>query len=47
MGDLASTYTQLGQLSTAEQLVTGSLERLQKVYGEQHPDTLWLMGELA
>ncbi|KAJ7858476.1 hypothetical protein B0H14DRAFT_3634103 [Mycena olivaceomarginata] len=45
MGLLASTYSHLGQLSTAEELAT--VEKHQKVFGEDHPETLWIMGELA
>ncbi|KAJ7833767.1 hypothetical protein B0H14DRAFT_3710244 [Mycena olivaceomarginata] len=38
---------QLGQLSAAEELAIVALEKHQKVRGENHPNTLWIMGELA
>jgi hypothetical protein len=40
MGQLASTYNDLGQLSAAEELATVALEKHHKVLGEDHPETL-------
>jgi hypothetical protein len=37
----------LGQLSAAEELATVALQKHQKVLGEEHPETRWIMGGLA
>ncbi|KAJ7657078.1 P-loop containing nucleoside triphosphate hydrolase protein [Mycena rosella] len=47
MGDLASTYYQLGQLKEAEELGVVVLEKWRKILGEDYPDTLHAMGNLA
>ncbi|KAJ6484270.1 P-loop containing nucleoside triphosphate hydrolase protein [Mycena vulgaris] len=47
MGNLASTYQQLGKLQEAEELEVVVFEKRRKILGEDHPSTLRAMGNLA
>jgi hypothetical protein len=47
MGNLANTYSHLGEYQKAEELNVVVLEKQKQVLGENHPDTLRTMGNLA
>ncbi|KAJ7687146.1 hypothetical protein B0H17DRAFT_1136465 [Mycena rosella] len=47
MGNLASTYSHLGEHRKAEELDVTVLEKRKQVLGDNHPDTLLTMGNLA
>jgi hypothetical protein len=47
MTPLAQTYTELGRLTKAEGLVAVVLQKQRKLLGEDQPETLWSMGQLA
>ncbi|KAJ7433586.1 P-loop containing nucleoside triphosphate hydrolase protein [Mycena galericulata] len=47
MGDLASTYSDLGQHKKAKELRVIVLEKRKQLLGDNHPDTLHTMGNLA
>jgi tetratricopeptide (TPR) repeat protein len=47
MGSLVVTYYNLGQFMQAEQLEEGALEKYRKLLGEDHPNTIWIMRNLA
>ncbi|KAJ7711352.1 hypothetical protein B0H16DRAFT_600731 [Mycena metata] len=47
MGNLASTYSKLGELQKAKKLKVLVLEKCTKILGEDHPHTLFAMGNLA
>ncbi|KAJ7871273.1 hypothetical protein B0H13DRAFT_1895771 [Mycena leptocephala] len=44
---LAGTYYTLGQFMQAEELYVGALEKHRKVLGEDIPQTIWIMRNLA
>jgi hypothetical protein len=45
--DLASTLTWLGEFAQARDLYRDTVDRRRRVRGEDHPDTLTSVGELA
>jgi hypothetical protein len=47
MGNLARTYSALGEHQKAKELNLTVLEKRKHVLGENHPDTLRTMGNLA
>ncbi|KAJ7820288.1 hypothetical protein B0H13DRAFT_2451872 [Mycena leptocephala] len=47
MGNLASTYCDLGNFHKAQELEVVVLEKRKQVHGDDHPDTLQAMGNLA
>ncbi|KAJ6489792.1 hypothetical protein C8R45DRAFT_991796 [Mycena sanguinolenta] len=47
MGNLARTYTDLGQYTKAKELNVVVLERRSKILGENHSDTILAMNNLA
>ncbi|KAJ7737678.1 hypothetical protein B0H16DRAFT_1379456, partial [Mycena metata] len=47
MGNLASTYRNLGEFKKAEELEISVLDKRHKLLGEDHPDTLSAMSNLA
>jgi hypothetical protein len=47
MGDLAATYQNQGRLKEAEELDVKVMEARRRVLGEEHPDTLMAMANLA
>ena len=47
MGNLASTYCDLGKFTEAEKLEIQVLDARKKILGEGHPDTILAMGNLA
>jgi tetratricopeptide (TPR) repeat protein len=47
MGNLASTYSNLGEHQKAKELQATVLEKRKQVLGDNHPDTLLTMGNLA
>jgi hypothetical protein len=47
MGNLASTYRNQGRWKEAEELEVQVMETRKRVLGQEHPDTLTSMGNLA
>lgn len=47
MGNLVSTYRNQGRSKEAEKLDSMVLEARQRVLGEEHPDTITAMADLA
>ncbi|KAJ7315301.1 hypothetical protein DFH08DRAFT_942861 [Mycena albidolilacea] len=47
MGNLATTYSDLGEHQKAKELKATVLEKQEQVLGDNHPDTLETMGNLA
>ncbi|KAJ7716179.1 hypothetical protein B0H14DRAFT_3013094 [Mycena olivaceomarginata] len=47
MGNLANTHSALGEHQKAKELNTTVLEKQKQVLGNNHPDTLFTMGNLA
>ncbi|KAJ7754810.1 hypothetical protein B0H16DRAFT_1458849 [Mycena metata] len=47
MGNLASSYSPLGEHQKAQKLKSVVLEKQKQLLGEDHPDTLFTMGNLA
>ncbi|KAJ7742404.1 hypothetical protein B0H14DRAFT_3897763 [Mycena olivaceomarginata] len=47
MGNLARTYSDLGEHQKAKELEATVLEKRKQVLGDNHPDTLVIMGNLA
>jgi hypothetical protein len=47
MGNLARTYSDLGEHQKAKELKVTVLEKNKQVLGNKHPDTLCTMGNLA
>jgi hypothetical protein len=47
MKDLADAYTQEGRLDDAERLLTTAVQGMRRVLGENHPDTVAAVTDLA